>query len=136
MAAGGSALWNSLNINIDETATGLVVPPELVWTGTNANGGVTNGPLGHPAVTVGSTSLAVSEASSETTWINYEAPVDNLSLSLYGFSSVLTVPEVMETPEPASITLALVGMGVLFGARLARRRQAAARPGKCPPAHS
>jgi hypothetical protein len=135
VAAGGSMLWGTMPNNtyllspIDETATGSLVPSALVWTGTNSFGDVTNAPLGHPAVTVGSTSLAVSEASSAMTWVNFEAPEATLSLSLYGFSSVLTVPQLITpVPEPASLTLMLAGIGGLLGFRLTCRHRAAGRP--------
>jgi hypothetical protein len=46
-------------------------------------------------------------------------------------------PPTTATPEPASLTLMLVGVGGLLGARLARRRPApASRPAECPPPHA
>jgi hypothetical protein len=54
----------------------------------------------------------------------------------YGFAT-FTAGTATVVPEPATITLMLVGMGGLLGARLARRRRAAASPpSACPTTRS
>ncbi len=73
-----------------------------------------------------------------TPWFASNTQAPTQLYGLYGFAK-LTVPAPAATvvPEPASLTLALAGIGGLVGARLARRRREAASPiTECPTAHS
>jgi hypothetical protein len=71
-----------------------------------------------------------------TPWFNANTLGPDVMLPLYGFAR-LTVPQAAAVPEPASLMLALAGIGGLVGARLARRRrEAASPPTECPTAHS
>jgi hypothetical protein len=133
VAVSGTALWNTANVNllhaIDETATGKPVGDPIfgtdVWTGTRPNGSIAAiGGFGDPMVALGNT------ANANVGWVRASGSISQVPQSLYGFSSVLTVPgESQAVPEPSSLTLVLVGIGGFVGARLARlRREASSRP--------
>ena len=122
VAPSGAALWNTATTPllhaIDKTATGGP-GPVFVWTGTLETGFASTFPLGDPSLwtTQGAPSLT------DSNWVN-SGPEENLDFwGLYGFSTVLTVPQATVVPEPGTITLALAGIGVLAAARLARRRR-------------
>ncbi len=112
-------LWSGTLLNpINEDLTGNVpIPISLVWTGTLPNGqidalhalGSAQPQLGDPYNT-------------DSTWVDYSngATGSTNSAPMYGISDVLTVPSAV--PEPASMLLALTGLGSAFGWRLTRRR--------------
>jgi hypothetical protein len=140
VAASGKALWNTANVNllhaIDETATGASVGDPIfgtnVWTGTSPKGSIaTIGGFGDSMLAFGNT------ANENVGWVRAGGGIVGFQQSLYGFSSVLTVPgETQAVPEPSSLTLVLVGIGGFVGACLARRRrEATSRPIASPTAH-
>ncbi len=135
VATGGAALWNTTNHDlqnpIDETANGTTPIDLPTWTGTGPTG------LTSPTGPLGSTGMPATGFFEDKTtgWVD-SSPADPIDpFPLYGFSSVLTVPAAAPpaVPEPGSLTLVLVGLGGLVGARRWRRwREASARPASSP----
>jgi hypothetical protein len=127
VADSGAALWNTSLVPllhaIDETAAGTAYDP-LIWSGTYPSGTAIAGfEIGSPS---GNTFFGDSGYSSSD-WIDHSGYFNQGgSNNLIGFSNVLTVPQATAVPEPATLTLMVVGIGGLVGARLARRRRAAA----------
>jgi hypothetical protein len=128
VAASGTALWSTqrfshyllheINEHADTTPTAMFAE---AWTGTFVDGTVV------PSHGLGSTMPAYG-ASYElsSAWVYTSTQTTRLA-SLYGFSEVLTVPQPQQAaavPEPGTLTLMLLGIGGLFGARLTRLRAA------------
>jgi len=143
VATGGAALWattqttNPLLSAIDEYSNGTSTPAggsANVWTGTNSNGSAGTSEFGTLGDSSTITTLGASSATFST-WVEQFGFNQSASLSLYGFSEVLTVPTPSTaTPEPASITLVLTGVGGLVGFCLARRgRRASSAALAAPP---
>jgi hypothetical protein len=107
-----SGLWSgALGHLIDEDLTGLQIGGRS-WTGTLSNGsGASGRELGASLPITGDTGLTDSgwvDASSDRT--------SDSTLSMYGISEVLTVPQSQSVPEPSSAILvaAAVGVGLPF----------------------
>jgi hypothetical protein len=102
---------------ITVTELGVDLGGAVVWTGTQRDGTAFE-PLGAGAfVTFGFTTF------SGPGWItDLDAPRSERH-HLYGYSSVLTVPQqAPAVPEPAGLTLLLAGIGTLAGSALVRWR--------------
>jgi hypothetical protein len=127
VAASGAALWNTSAVPllhaIDESAAGTAYP-QIIYSGTDPSGHAISG------FEIGSSSgntFFGDSGSSSSAWIDDSGYYSqNHAHDLIGFSNVLTVPQAAAVPEPATLTLMLVGIGGLVGVRLARRRRAAA----------
>jgi hypothetical protein len=139
VAASGAALWNTAttplqsSIHLDAAGGTPSGTTTIVWTGTEVNGS-SFFPLG-PASATDASATGSYPATDLGLWVNAGPQPAGDSERLYGYSSILTVPS--PVPEPGVLTLALVGIGGLVGARLARRRRAAAPgPSGYTPGHS
>jgi PEP-CTERM motif-containing protein len=124
IASSGSALLASHGPQIDEFGLQISNYPHNWYanlTGLGDNGNTVSGhALGDSTIEFGNTGEA-------NFWYGREATTLPFNSVLIGYVT-LTVPVAATTPEPASLMLALVGAGVLVGARLARRRRTAAPP--------
>jgi hypothetical protein len=87
----------------------------VVWTGTLRDGTAFE-PLGGSFVAFGS-ALHISGGG----WVAFGDEPRTGPHRLYGYSSVLTVPSAAAVPEPASLTLGLVGLAALTGGAATRR---------------
>lgn len=124
IASSGSTLLASQGPQIDEFGLQISNYPhswfaDLTGLGDNANT-VPGHALGDSTISFGNTGEA-------NFWYGREGYFPAVDSVLIGYVT-LTVPGAATIPEPASLTLALVGVGVLVGARLARRRRTAAPP--------
>lgn len=127
VAASGAALWDTFTADllhgIDQQPNGVTVPFETdVWTGTLADGSGMR-QLGNATVEA----LYGRADATSPSWIEINILGKGNGLRLYGFSSVLTVPQTQAAvPEPASVTL-LVALGVagLAGNGWRRRKRVA-----------
>jgi hypothetical protein len=136
VAASGADLWNTESISlsggpstpllspIDELANGSSAPPSFgVWTGTVSSGlGSANGSLG------GFLPILGYGTSTDNTWVYGTVSPKVYSYPLYGFSSVLRVPQQAATiSEPSSLALlALGGLGLAGWRRWRGRARATA----------
>jgi hypothetical protein len=127
VATTGAALWSTAttllqsSIHLDAAGATPSGTTTGVWTGTDVSGS-SFFPLGPASAT--DSSATGSYTTTSDLWVNAGPQPAGTSERLYGYSSILTVPTAV--PEPGVLTLALVGIGGLVGARLARRRRAAA----------
>lgn len=133
VATGGADLWDgSLSQRIDRTELGSNVFG-FIFSGTLSSGESAG------TFSLGSSPVMIGQNGSDTShWIQSFSAGSGNNLRFYGFSSVLTVGPATSVPEPASLTLALAGLGAYVGTRcLARRRRAtASRPTEYTRAHS
>ena len=121
VANNNADLWDgSIQTYIDRTQIDIQVSSS-VWTGTQADGSTSFLPLGNaigfppgsgfpPVAALGNT------VSLSTAWINGFASGPTNEFSLYGMSSVLTVPgttPAVSVPEPSSL-LGLITLGGLM----------------------
>jgi hypothetical protein len=137
VAPSGAALWNTTTTPllhaINETPSGGL-SSGMAWTGTDSTGVADAVPLG----SAGGVSILGFVNQTSNAWVFGSAGLTSAAEPVYGFSNVLTVPQAAAAvPVPATLTLMLVGLGGLLGARLAQHRRAAASgPSACPPTHS
>lgn len=126
VADSGADLWDrSIDSAILATERPLLFEmfSDLVYTGTLQDGSGSDSRLGGNAgVTTTEIGIASFLFTTFGDWVSV-GPVDGSPLrSLYGVSSVLTVPSTTAVPEPASFTLVLVGAAALAGGVAVRRR--------------
>jgi hypothetical protein len=128
VAASGTDLWNTgvlfLRHQIDESPEGIRLPSEFVWTGTG-NSGDKNYYLG--ATDRSNAAVGLTDQINRE-WINYYALFnETVALPVYGFSSVLTVPE--PVPEPSTFAMLAIGSAILvsYGWRGRKKTQRAVR---------
>lgn len=121
LARSSGELWldGHPRLPITLTESGVDISGEfgggVVWTGTLRDGTAFE-PLGAGFVTFG-----ISVFSSPG-WIQENDAPRGQSHHLYGYSSVLTVPQqVAPVPEPAGLTLVFIGLATLTGGTVARR---------------
>jgi hypothetical protein len=118
--SGGAALWSydAILHPINLTPTGNVLDVR-VWTGT-FNSGFPFGPLSE-----GGGGMTGLSSRTDFNWVSSSRFFVDANHNLYGFSSVLTVPEsVQSVPEPATVTMLATGGIFLAGAcRYGRRRR-------------
>lgn len=131
VATGFADFWDSSLLNpIKTNEFGLLQDTNggsgsgrLVWTGSNGDGTIDFRPLGNPASNTGNFSIRTGNADSiDDNWINTSDATrrgPGTSLRVYALSEIITVATV---PEPATATLALVGLGGLV---MRRRRSVA-----------
>jgi hypothetical protein len=117
---GANGLWSSIGPTGGITTDLLGNPEdrEYVFTGTGTDGFATGSPLGN---LTGNTAQIGNGGVPGPTWID-NGLVYSLtgSLQMYGISEELTVP--YASPEPGTLTIVLVTMGVAVGCTLRRRR--------------
>ncbi|MFN7338951.1 MAG: PEP-CTERM sorting domain-containing protein [bacterium] len=94
---------------------------DSVWTGTNV-GGSAQSPLGNsgfpPMVTIGS------PVQTDASWINMIGLSSSNSYTLYGMSSVLTVPTpAVSVPEPSSLLGFITLGGLMLGGAVRKARK-------------
>jgi hypothetical protein len=113
VATGYSDLWDGqINIPINRTESDGYPAVFSVWTGSSTDGTASAGlSLGSMFTTIGNSSLT------SASWIGTSTPLFNSTLySMYGMSSVLTVPQAQPVPEPSGligyITLGSLMLGV------------------------
>lgn len=103
-------------INLNES--GFVQGPiTAVWTGTSELGTGLSPLGGSPNVLVGSSAVSIAF------WSNLITLSPSNSLSLYGFSDVITVGSAATVPEPSSLVLMILGVGAIGVSRLRHRRR-------------
>ncbi|NCQ97417.1 MAG: PEP-CTERM sorting domain-containing protein [Microcystis wesenbergii Mw_QC_S_20081001_S30D] len=111
VATGYSDLWdNSILVPINRTELDTALAADnFVWTGSNASGVVAENPLGSPTVVTIGRPTVIGQS-----WIriNNLGPT-SVSRSIYGMSSVLTVPQAQPVPEPSSL-LGYITLGSLM----------------------
>ena len=126
---GSGSLSGPLLHPINQDLTGQTLTVE-VWTGT-----AKSDPFGHTSVNpLGGGTNGLLEAkpgnsfSNDSNWIANTTFGEAYTIdhAMYGISEVLTVPATV-APAPGTLSLLLVGSGMLGAARLARRREAASR---------
>src|SRR5262249_45993777 len=118
VAPSTTSLWiaGPTGLPITVTELGADIGSAVVWTGSLQDGTAFE-PLGAGAfVTFGITTF------SGGGWV-----ADNVDLGfqehhLYGYSSVLTIPEQVATPAPSGLMAALAGVAGLAGSMLVRRQ--------------
>jgi hypothetical protein len=101
---------------ITVTESGLDLGSAVVWTGTLRDGTAFE-PLGAGFFVAFGSTLSTSDGG----WVAFNDAPRSEQHHLYGYSSVLTVPSAAAVPEPATCTLALVGLGTLAGGTVVRR---------------
>jgi hypothetical protein len=113
-------LWNggfgASLFPITVTEQGVDIGGALVWMGIRPTG-IALTPLGGSFVTFGVSNGIAGN------WVAFEAAgTPDSHFHLYGYSSVLTVPQqAAPVPEPASLTLVLMGIATLTGGAAVRR---------------
>ncbi|TRV09422.1 MAG: PEP-CTERM sorting domain-containing protein [Microcystis wesenbergii Mw_MB_S_20031200_S109] len=110
VATGYSDLWDGqINIPINRTESDGYPAVFSVWTGSSTDGTASAGlSLGSMFTTIGNSSLT------SASWIGTSTPLFNSTLySMYGMSSVLTVPQAQPVPEPSSL-LGYITLGSLM----------------------
>ena len=129
---GAGGLWSgSLLAPLDEDLTRTTLSANYVWTGTDPDG--TADPI-YPFGSSDGVTVGGYDSATDSTWVGALLFFSGgNTFQLYGISDVLTVAAV---PEPSSMLLTLMGLGVAFGWRLARRRQPAEQPQSSPEVHS
>ena len=124
VAPSAGILWvmGPTGLPITLTESGVDLGNAVVWTGTQRDGTAFE-PLGAgPFVAFGITTF------SGGGWVAENDAPRGEPHHLYGYSSVLTVPQqASAVPEPASLTLVLVGFATLTGGAAVRWRRRGAR---------
>ncbi len=114
-------LWDdSIDIDFDRNENGDAVSQTLVWTGTRRTGlGFSNRELGSSITQVGLTSGLFSPFD----WVqfSFRDPAMKLEFPLYAISEILTVAAIPAIPEPAPLSLLVLG---LIGLAVTRRKRA------------
>ena len=124
ISSSGSTLLASHGVQIDEFGQQISNFPATFYailTGLDNNGNTVSGHA------LGDSTISFGDTGEPNFWYGNEGNSPAFGSKLYGYVT-LTVPGAAATPEPASLTIALVGVGGLVGARLARRRRAATPP--------
>ena len=124
IASGTNTLYSGTllsALDIDENGNPGV---STVWTGSNSAGTASGGinDLGQTFTEYGNSSLTTGG------WIASTNGVEsNNNMPLYALSSVITVPQVAGTPEPATFALVPGALVLLFGLRRFRSQQLPAK---------
>lgn len=123
VADSGADLWDgTIDSAIFYDERGFAAVDEAVFTGTLPDGSAAEFPLG------GGLGFALTGYGlahfviTNDLWVRQGDRLSAEPAQLYGVSGVLTVPSAAAVPEPASLTLVLVGLTTLAGGEVLRRR--------------